>query len=81
MGIDYCYAPGLMSACKLACLVAGGRVTYIGTPISTACCSAASNATRAPLCVKVGSEAVAAAVGAILRCMCSNNLQERLRGE
>jgi hypothetical protein len=46
-----------------------GRVTYIGTPNSTACCSAACRATRAPLCVRVGSEAVAAAVGDMLRCI------------
>jgi hypothetical protein len=39
--------------------------SYIGTPISSAYCSAACKATLAPLCVRVGTDVVAAAVGAI----------------
>lgn len=38
---------------------------YIGTPISIACCSAACTATRAPPCVRVGSEIVADIAGAM----------------
>jgi hypothetical protein len=44
------------------------RYSYIGTPISSACCSAACRATLAPLCVRVGTDVVAAAVGAISKC-------------
>lgn len=41
--------------------------SYIGTPTSMACCSAACRATRAPLWVSVGNAAVAEAVGAMLK--------------
>jgi hypothetical protein len=51
-----------------------GDATYIGTPTSSACCSAACRATRAPLCVNVGTAAVADAVGVILKYVCSNNM-------
>jgi hypothetical protein len=60
--IDYGYAPGvLLTTAHLRPSLS----TYIGTPISCACCSAACKATLAPLCVKVGNDAVAAADGAI----------------
>jgi hypothetical protein len=39
--------------------------SYMGTPISSACCSAACSATLAPPCVRVGVDVVAAAIGAI----------------
>jgi hypothetical protein len=77
VGVDYCYAPRRYQYLGRAYGAAAGRVTYIGTPISMACCSAACRATRAPLCVKLGTEAVAAAVGDILRCMHFNKVKEQ----
>lgn len=53
-----------------------GCLTDIGTPISSACCSAACEATRAPLCVSVSEEAVAATVGVISRLGCPRYIQK-----
>jgi hypothetical protein len=43
--------------------------SYMGTPISSACCSAACKATLAPFCVRVGNDAVAAVDGAMTFCL------------
>jgi hypothetical protein len=49
----------------------------MGTPTSSACCSAACRATRAPLCVSVGTAAVADAVGVMLKYVCSSNMESK----
>ena len=49
----------------------------MGTPFSSACCSAACRATRAPLCVSVGTAAVADAVGVILRYVCPSHIESK----
>jgi hypothetical protein len=51
--------------------------SYIGTPISSACCSAACNATLAPFCVRVGTDVVADAVGAMPDLRCFRYIQSR----
>jgi hypothetical protein len=56
----------LLRRCKDSCILRSLVSTYIGTPISEACFSAACRATLAPFCVSVGNVAVAAAVGAML---------------
>jgi hypothetical protein len=49
----------------------------MGTPFSSACCSAACRATRAPLCVRVGTAAVADAVGVMLKYVFSSNMESK----
>jgi hypothetical protein len=53
--------------------------SYMGTPMSSACCSAACKATLAPLCVRVGTDAVAAAVGAMSNCPYRERIQLKYR--
>jgi hypothetical protein len=71
VSVHYCYAPVIMSV-RMSEQYVHVRSTDIGTPMSTAYCSAACSATLAPLCVRVGNEAVASAVGAISKCVYAN---------
>lgn len=80
MRVNYGDAPvvvlaWLVPSCCIQCVWEGN--SYIGTPTSIACCSAACRATRAPLCVNVGTAAVADAVGDMLKYVCRSNMESR----
>jgi hypothetical protein len=66
MRVDHCDAPALLLARRRNHVFGEKEGSYIGTPTSIACCSAACRATRAPLWVSVGNAVVAEAVGVIL---------------
>jgi hypothetical protein len=77
--VNYSDAPVVVLArwVRLSRILYIWRGTYMGTPFSSACCSAACKATRAPLCVSVGTAAVADAVGVILRYVCPSNIESK----
>jgi hypothetical protein len=79
MCVNYSNAPvlGLAQEVPLSRILYVWRGTYMGTPTSSACCSAACRATRAPLCVSVGTAAVADAVGVMLKYVCSSNMESK----